>query len=99
LANKKFTARLRDALEEIASDASMKTLPVKSGRLYSPVFRSGKYDWVIVMDSDGLLVSARKVNPGEGAAPADVVKLKLGVILQSEEATAQTSKRPAVPIW
>jgi hypothetical protein len=94
MANKKFTARLRDALGEIASDASMKCLPLKSGRLYSPVFRGGKYEWVIVMDSDGLLVSARKVNPGEGVTPADIVELKVGVILQSEEATAQTKPNP-----
>jgi hypothetical protein len=46
------------------------------------------------MDSDGLLVSARKVNSGEGIAPTDIVELKLGVILQSEEATTQTMPNP-----
>ncbi|MCC6867662.1 MAG: hypothetical protein IT522_02460 [Burkholderiales bacterium] len=66
----------------------------KSRSLFSPIFRSRKYIWVKVMDSDGILLSERKVHSGEGGDPAAEVSLLLGVILQSEESTSQTKPNP-----
>lgn len=94
MANAKFTERLRAAWRSILDKESTRLVQCKTGSLFSPVYRSGKYEWVKVMDSDGLLVADRKVHPGEGAAPSAEVNLLLGVVLQSEDATAQGKPNP-----
>jgi hypothetical protein len=65
-----------------------------TGSLFSPVYRKRNYRWAKVMDSDGLLVSYRKVHAGEGGAPVTDVRLLLGVVVQSEDSTSQTKPNP-----
>jgi len=94
--NSKFTKRLRDAVESLHDDADLDLLTYTSGSLFTPVFKSGAYKWAKVMDSDGLLVAERAVGEGvdAGAAPPQAVKLLVGVVIQSEDATSQTKPNP-----
>lgn len=92
--NVKFTKRARMAVEELQVTSDLGFLTLKSGSLFSPVLRGDNYEWVKIMDSDGLLVAPRKVKDGEGAAPKDQVELLVGVIIQSEDATSQTKPNP-----
>lgn len=89
-----FTARLRDAIELLSAEPSLRSKPCRSGSLFSVVYRGGKYEWVKVMDSDGLLVGERKVHDGEGRPPEKEVSLWLGIVVQSEDATSQTKPNP-----
>lgn len=69
-------------------------LPYRSGSLFSPVYRGGKYSWLKVMDSDGLVLCTRPVHDQEGGAPIHSVSLLLGAVFQSEDSTAQTKPNP-----
>lgn len=94
--NSKFTKRLRTAVEALHDDVDLDLLAHGSGSLFTPVFASGAYTWAKVMDSDGLLLGERTVNDGgdAGAAPPAAVKLLIGVVIQSEDATSQTKPNP-----
>jgi len=92
--NIKFTTRVRNAVDELSNDASLDLMVLKSGSLFSPVFRNGDYEWIKVMDSDGVLVGQRKVKNGEGANPTEEIGLLVGVVIQSEDATSQTKPNP-----
>lgn len=92
--NVKFTTRVGAAVKELASDPDLHLVPVRSGSLFTPVLRSGKYEWLKVMDSDGTLAGPREAKGGEGAEPKFKVELLIGVVLQSEEATSQTKPNP-----
>lgn len=92
--NLKFTKRLRAATEALHEDRDLELIRCESGSLFSPVFRGTGYVWAKVMDADGLLVAERTVKDGEGGAPSDPVKLLIGVVVQSEEATSQTKPNP-----
>lgn len=91
----KFTRNLRDALARLANDRSLGLEQTHSVSLFSPIF-DGDYKWTKIMDSDGLLVGARRVkeNPGEGRKPGNDVYLRVGVIIQSEDSTSQTKPNP-----
>lgn len=92
--NAKFTARLSDAVRQLREDKSLKTMACDSGSLFSPVFRDRKYRWIKVMDSDGLLVSPRRVADDEGRSPAMPVDMFMGVVVQGEDATSQGKPNP-----
>lgn len=92
--NAAFTTRLSAAVDALLEDNSLRALRCRSGSIFSPVYRDGKYAWVKVMDSDGLLVARRTVHSGEGAAPARASTILLGVVVQSEDATSQTKPNP-----
>jgi hypothetical protein len=91
--NIKFTSRVRSAVESLWTDGDLKLLKLRSGSLFSPVFRSD-YEWLKVMDSDGMLVAPRKVKNREGANPTSEIELLIGVVIQSEDATSQTKPNP-----
>lgn len=94
MANSRFTKRLRQAVDGDAA-AAIPALRIRSGSLFSPIYRDGKYVWVKLMDSDGLLVKRRRVHSGsEGAPPRSAVSLTLGVVIQSEDSTSQTKPNP-----
>ncbi len=92
--NTKFTARARDAVVALWGDADLALLELNSGSLFSPVLRGGDYEWIKLMDSDGLLVAPRKIKAGEGAKPLGDAELLVGVVIQSEDATSQTKPNP-----
>ena len=92
--NVKFTTRLSDAVHSLETGSGIRSVPCRSGSLFSPVYRDGKYKWIKVMDSDGLLIARRRVHPGEGGDPSTPVSLLLGVVVQSEDATSQTKPNP-----
>ena len=96
MAQARFTARLTAALAELASGYGIATLPCRSGSLFTPVYRNARFEWLKVMDSDGLVTAVRRVHhvAGEGAAPEGETSLTLGVVVQSEDATAQTKPNP-----
>jgi hypothetical protein len=94
MANTKFTTRLRTAFEMLHANAGFGLIPCRSGCLFSPVFRSRKYTWAKIMDSDGLLVTRRAVHDGEGRCPSVPVTLLMGVVVQSEDTTSQTKPNP-----
>jgi hypothetical protein len=89
-----FTTRLRRAVEALAPDPRLSPIATVGGSLYSPVYRSGKYTWAKVMDSDGLFVSRRAIHDDQGAATKGRSFLLLGVIIQSEDSTSQTKPNP-----
>jgi hypothetical protein len=90
---KSFISRLSDAVAILVGDPRMKCAQAKSNCLYTPLYRSGKYVWAKVFDSDGTLISSRPVHSGEGAASGDV-RLLLGAVIQSEDSTSQTKPNP-----
>ena len=92
--NAKFTSRLSSALGRLQTDPSLRAVKCRSGSLFSPIYRAGKYVWVKVMDSDGLLVARRKVDEDGSSQPSSAVSLLLGVVFQSEDATSQTKPNP-----
>jgi hypothetical protein len=92
--NKKFTARARDAVASLWRDGDLQLLEVSSGSLFSPVLRGSDYEWIKLMDSDGLLVAPRKVKTGEGTDPLNEVEILIGVVVQSEDTTSQTKPNP-----
>lgn len=92
--NTKFTTRARTAIGSLSDDKDLQLLPLKSSSLFSPVLRNGAYEWLKVMDSDGVLVGQRKVKSGEGANPTEEIELLVGVVIQSEDATSQTKPNP-----
>ena len=91
---KKFTARARDAVTELCKDVDLSLLELASGSMFSPVMRGNDYEWIKLMDSDGLLVAPRTVKAGEGAPPLKNVEILVGVVVQSEDATSQTKPNP-----
>lgn len=94
MAKKKFTSRLSDALDLVQESEKKYFLP-DNRSLYSPVERKGGYyEWVKVMDSDGVLLAERPIKPGEGAQHTQAGKILVGVIIQSEDATSQTKPNP-----
>lgn len=92
--NIKFTTRVNNAVESLNEDRSLGLVRLKSGSMFSPAYRNGNYEWVKVMDSDGMLVCPRKVKAGEGAELKDEVSLLVGVVVQSEDSTSQTKPNP-----
>lgn len=89
--NTDFKKRLNKALDIIIKDLDLERPRVK--RLYTPVWRDRKYQWMSPMDSDGLLLKKRKINDGNEAPPKPV-RLRIGVIIQSEFTTSQTKPNP-----
>jgi hypothetical protein len=81
-------------VEALAPDPRLSPIATVGGSLYSPVYRSGKYTWAKVMDSDGLFVSRRAIHDDQGAATKGRSFLLLGVIIQSEDSTSQTKPNP-----
>lgn len=89
-----FATRLRRAVEDVALEAALSPVHTRSGSLYSPVYRDGKYVWAKVMDSDGLFVTERIIHDDEGAALPFASHLLLGAIIQSEDSTSQSKPNP-----
>ena len=69
-------------------------MKASSNSLYTPLYTSGKYRWMKVMESDGTLVAWRPVNGGDGKEPAQTTNLMFGVVIQSEDATSQVKANP-----
>lgn len=90
----KFTARLDFAIQLLAADKNLKCVAASTKSLFTPLYEGGKYSWLKVMDSDGTLVSFRKVHKGDGSAPEKDTYLTLGVVFQSEDATSQVKANP-----
>jgi|GEM_PF-3506608 len=85
----KFTKQLSKALKHL-TNTEPKLLTTKSANLFSPVYISGKYEWITLVATDGLLVSERLIGKGTPQARTILV----GVIIQSEQATSQTKPNP-----
>ena len=90
----RFTTRLRQAVLSIDDNESLKCLKASSNSLYTPLYSSGKYRWMKVMESDGTLVAWRPVKGGDGKEPAMTTNLMFGVVIQSEDATSQVKANP-----
>ena len=82
----RFTARLKAAVATVST--KLKLEDVQKVSLYTPVRRGGAYEWIRLMDSDGLLVTTKKVQ--WGAKDEDVSELRIGVVIQSESSTSLT---------
>ena len=91
MANSEFKSRLKAAVLQIVNDMTLDDLA--SQRLYTPIFRDGKYTWVSPMDSDGLLVRERTVGWERNQSEAEV-RLRIGVIIQAEATTSLTKPNP-----
>ena len=89
----KFTTNIRLAVEELTGDKELNLEQCRSWTLFSPVFRSD-YEWIKLMDTDGLLVGSRLVRDGEGRDPDTPVELFVGVVVQSEDSTSQSKPNP-----
>jgi len=94
MGNSKFTDRLNDSLGLLEASLARKVRVPNSRSLFSPIYRGGKYTWVKIMDSDGVLLSQRTVHDGEGAKVPRPARLLMGVIIQSEDSTSQTKPNP-----
>ncbi|WP_139350692.1 hypothetical protein [Rhodanobacter sp. C01] len=90
----RFTTRLRDAVLSIDNQEALKCEKATSNSLYTPLYSSGKYRWMKVMESDGTLVAWRPVNGGDGRQPTQTTHLMFGVVIQSEDATSQVKANP-----
>lgn len=89
--NTKFTTRLSSAIETLHGDEDLALSRCECGSLYSPVFSGKRYEWLKVMDSDGLLVAPRRCEGISLSAPVDLL---LGTVIQSEETTSLTKPNP-----
>ncbi len=86
-----FKKRLNAGVKLIIDE--LKLDPPCVGRLYTPVWRDRKYQWISPMDSDGLLVKERNIASGKETAD-DSARLRIGVIIQSEFTTSRTKPNP-----
>lgn len=85
----KFTEQLKKAIRKLAKDGQL--LEPKSFHLYSPVYKGGKFIWVRLLGSDGILARERyTVASDEGGREPIVV----AVVVQSEQATSATKPNP-----
>jgi hypothetical protein len=89
--NTDFKKRLNAAIDLIVDDLTLQ--PVRVDRLYTPVWRNRKYQWISPMDSDGLFVKERKVHDGD-EPPLNETRLRIGVVVQSEFTTSLTKPNP-----
>ncbi len=89
--NVEFKKRLKSAVEKLAE--TERYLPVKSVRLYSPVWRDRQYRWATLMDSDGTLLRERRVASSVASLKQQTVLL-IGVVIQSEFSTSGTKPNP-----
>lgn len=89
--NTDFKKRLKKAIDSTIEELALDHLRVQ--RLYTPVWRDKAYRWISPMDSDGLLLKERKIHEGEEPPPAEV-KMRVGVIIQSEFTTSATKPNP-----
>lgn len=86
--NKTFKHRLTDALA--IARKNLRCEATKSLCLFTPVPGVSGFQWAKLMDSDGLMIATRTVK-GKGIKDA---KIRVGVVIQCEEATAQTKANP-----
>ena len=85
----KFTEQLAKALASLVS-REPKLIQTENAQLYSLVFKSGKYQWITLLASDGLLLSNWHTAKDKGPKRTILV----GVVIQSEQATSQTKPNP-----
>ncbi len=89
--NTDFKRRLNRALQLVHEELRLTEARVR--RVYTPVWRDRKYQWISPMDTDGLLVSERQVHPS-GAPPPSPTPLRIGVVIQSEFTTSLGKPNP-----
>jgi len=82
----KFTACLSSAIETLI-DGQARLLHVKNANLYSLVYKGGKYQWLTLVGSDGLLLAHRETDE-------PTRNVLVGVAIQSEQSTSQTKPNP-----
>ena len=92
IGNKDFKGRLRSATQIVKE--RLKAKPTDTLELFTPVLRSGAYEWIVAMETDGTLVRARSVKQGEARKLVAKIELLIGVIIQSEWETGLTKPNP-----
>jgi hypothetical protein len=85
----KFTAQLSKALIALRKQES-KLLEPDNHQLYSLVYKGGKYQWITLVATDGLLISEWHTDDATGPKR----KILVGVVIQSEQSTSQTKPNP-----
>jgi len=87
----KFEDRLKAALK--GATTSEKLLTPHDYDLWSLTYTEGKYMWVKIMGSDGLLLSSRKTAKSETKAGSER-QILVGVVIQCEQSTSHTKPNP-----
>ena len=87
----KFEDRLKSAIQELSKSKGMIT--PHDYDLWSLTYESGKYVWVKIMGSDGLLLATRKTTDSGSKAGRGRMIL-VGVVIQCEQTTSQTKPNP-----
>lgn len=91
--NRDFKGRVKAAVK--AAHKEFGCLDLQGEELFTPVNRDGRYGWVHLMDTDGLLVVERLAEMVfDGDQHANKVQLRIGVAVQSEDKTALTKPNP-----
>ena len=87
----KFEDRLKSAIQGLVKPE--KLLTPYDYDLWTPTYKDGKYIWVKIMGSDGLLLAPRKTaKSGEKAGSQR--SILVGVVIQCEQTTSQTKPNP-----
>lgn len=88
-----FKGRVKAAVA--AAHIEFQCVELQGQELFTAVNRNGQYGWIHLMDTDGLLVTERPVNAVfDGETPSNLVSLRIGVAIQSEDKTALTKPNP-----
>lgn len=85
----KFTTQLSKALTALRKQED-KLLEPDNHQLYSLVYKGGKYQWITLVATDGLLLSEWHTDKTTGPKR----KILVGVVIQSEQSTSQTKPNP-----
>jgi hypothetical protein len=86
-----FENRLKSAIQGLIRPE--KLLTPHDYDLWTLTYKAGKYVWVKIMGSDGLLLASRKTAKS-GAKAGSQRSIIVGVVIQCEQATSQTKPNP-----
>ena len=86
-----FEDRLKSAIKSLVK--SEKLLSPHDYDLWSLTYKGGKYVWVKIMGSDGLLLASRRTAKAQDKAGSQRT-IRVGVVIQCEQTTSQTKPNP-----
>lgn len=85
----KFTTQLSKALTKLRKEET-RLLEADNSQLYSLTYKGGKYQWITLVATDGLLLSEWHTDEKTGPRR----KILIGIVIQSEQATSETKPNP-----